>query len=108
VSVILTSSRCFIKHKAVSHRTVERRNGDLVSFDFTPQRNPHHLVPRIGLVIGEGENAVFNWLGLKVPGGKTVGFGASKEARAASYRNDTGGPTQHIWPSTTVPRSTGR
>jgi hypothetical protein len=25
VSVMLTSSRSFIKHKAVSHRTVERR-----------------------------------------------------------------------------------
>jgi hypothetical protein len=25
VSVIVTSSRCFTKHKAVSHRTVERR-----------------------------------------------------------------------------------
>ena len=27
----LTSSRCFIKHKAVSHRTVERRSGDRFS-----------------------------------------------------------------------------
>jgi hypothetical protein len=26
VSVIVTSSHCFIKHKAVSHRTVGRRN----------------------------------------------------------------------------------
>ena len=70
--------------------------GDLDSFDFTPQRDTSRLVPRIGLAIDEEESALFHWLGLTIPGGKSVGFGADKESRAVTYRNDTGDPTHHL------------
>ena len=68
----------------------------LGSFEFTPQRAASHFVPRVGLVIGERESALFHWLGLSVPGGQSAGFGADKGARAVTYRNDSGGPTHHV------------
>ncbi len=70
--------------------------GALRSFDFTPQRDTSLVVPRVGLAIGDEESAVFHWLGLKVPSGKSVGFDADKQSVAAIYRNDTGGPTHHV------------
>jgi uncharacterized repeat protein (TIGR01451 family) len=68
----------------------------LVAFDFTPQRDTTQVVPRVGLVMGEQETALFHWLGLSVPAGANAGFGADKEERAVTYRNDTGGPTHHL------------
>jgi uncharacterized repeat protein (TIGR01451 family) len=70
--------------------------GDLDSFAFIPQRNASHLVPRIGLAIDEEESALFHWLGLAVPGGASVGFGAAKDTQAVTYHNDTGAPTHHV------------
>lgn len=70
--------------------------GGLGSFDFTPQRDCAHLVPRIGLAIDEGERALFHWLGLVVPAGRSVGFDADKQARTVSFRNDTGLPASYV------------
>lgn len=68
----------------------------LRDFDFTPSGATSQPLPRIGLAIDEDESALFHWLGLSVPGGKSVGFGADKAARAANYRNDAGTPTHHL------------
>jgi uncharacterized repeat protein (TIGR01451 family) len=69
--------------------------GRLEGFDFTPHRAASHFVPRVGLVSGEQERALFHFHGLSVPGGKRVGFGADKQARAVTYENDTGATTHH-------------
>jgi uncharacterized repeat protein (TIGR01451 family) len=68
----------------------------LASMSFTPQNATTSFVPRIGLAIDEEESALFHWLGLAVPGGESVGFGADKAARAVSYQNDSGAATHHI------------
>jgi uncharacterized repeat protein (TIGR01451 family) len=70
--------------------------GDLDSFDFTPQRSTSAFVPRVGLAIGEEESALFHWLGLDVPGGQRMGFGADKQARAVTFRNDTSGAAHYL------------
>jgi hypothetical protein len=70
--------------------------GRLGSFEFTPQRAASHFVPRVGLAISEEESALFHWLGLSVPAGKSVAFGADKQARAVTYANDSGGPTHRV------------
>jgi uncharacterized repeat protein (TIGR01451 family) len=75
---------------------VDHPGGHLAGFDFTPQRAASRLVPRVGLVIGDQERALFHFLGLSVPGGKRVGFGADKQARAVAFENDTGVPTHHV------------
>jgi uncharacterized repeat protein (TIGR01451 family) len=68
----------------------------LASMQFTPQHATTSFVPRVGLAIDEEESALFHWLGLAVPGGESVSFGADKNARAVSYHNDTGTPTHHL------------
>lgn len=70
-------------------------DGDLASFAFTPQRDASRLAPRVGLAIGEQESALFQWLGLALPSGETVGFGADKDARAVTLRNHSGASTTH-------------
>jgi hypothetical protein len=70
--------------------------GHLESFSITPQRDASHVVPRVGMVIGDQERSVFHWLGLEVPAGKTAGFAARKDERAATYVNDTGVATHHL------------
>ncbi len=68
----------------------------LDSFDFTPQRDASHFVPRIGLELSDEGSAVFHWLGFEVPGGSSVGFSADKQAGAVTYHNDTGDSTYHV------------
>jgi hypothetical protein len=70
--------------------------GRLASFEFAPQGAASYFVPRVGLAIGEEESALFHWLGLSVPAGKSVAFGADRQARAVTYANDSGGPTHHV------------
>ncbi len=53
---------------------------DLTSMAFTPEHRRDALVPRVGLVISETDSALFHWSGLRVPGGKSVGFGGDKNA----------------------------
>ena len=64
--------------------------------EFTPQQTTTSFVPRVGLAIDEEESALFHWLGLAVPGGTSVGFGADKAARAVSFDNNTGAVTHHM------------
>jgi uncharacterized repeat protein (TIGR01451 family) len=68
----------------------------LESFSVTPQRDAAHMVPRVGMVIGEQESAVFHWLGLEIPGGTRAGFAAARQQRATTYANDTGRPSHHV------------
>lgn len=75
---------------------VAHPDGHLGGLDFTPRRPASHFVPRVGLVLGDQERALFHFLGLSVPAGKRVAFGADKQGRAATYENDSGGPTHHV------------
>lgn len=68
----------------------------IASFSFAPQHDASRLVSRGGLQFSEDSSAVFHWLGLEVPGGRTLAFGVDKAARAGSYRNDSGAPTWHV------------
>ena len=49
-----------------------------------------------GSSLGDQERALFHFLGLSVPAGQSVGFGADKAARAVTYDNDSGAPTHHV------------
>jgi uncharacterized repeat protein (TIGR01451 family) len=71
------------------------REQALAEAEFTPQRRANHFVARAGLAIAESESAVFHWLGADVPASRTVSFGGDPDARAATYRNDTGAATHH-------------
>lgn len=68
----------------------------LKAFDFTPENDAARFIPRIGLAIDEEESALFHWLGLHVPKGKSVGFDADKNTQSATYRNDTGNPSHYL------------
>jgi uncharacterized repeat protein (TIGR01451 family) len=68
----------------------------LASMEFTPQHATTSFVPRVGLVIDEEERALFHWLGLAVPAGKSVGFGADKAHRAVTFDNHTGGLAYYV------------
>jgi uncharacterized repeat protein (TIGR01451 family) len=61
-----------------------------------PQSDSSEFVPRIGLALGEEESALFQLLGLSVPGGQSATFGANKDDRSISYRNNTNLATQHV------------
>ena len=75
---------------------IDHPGGRLAGFAFTPQGAASHFVPRVGLVLGDQERALFHFLGLSVPAGQSVGFGADKAARAVTYDNDSGAPTHHV------------
>lgn len=68
----------------------------LAGFRFTPQSTTNNVVPRIGLEVGKGESAVFQWLGLNAPGGGSVGFSADKTAKSVNYHNDSTQNTLHL------------
>ena len=78
------------------HIALGYADSKLDSFDFTPQRDASHLVPRVGLAIDDEESALFHWLGLTVPGGSKVGFSSNKSERAVRFRNDTGSPAHFV------------
>jgi len=75
---------------------LDTEGGHLRGMDFVPARDASAFVPRVGLEIGERESAVFEFVGLSVPGGGRVGFGADRLARAARFRNDSGVPSHHV------------
>lgn len=68
----------------------------LRSFEFTPQRDAAHFIPRIGLVFNEQESVLMHWQGLDVPGGKSVALAADRSGQSALLENDTGKPLHHM------------
>ena len=68
----------------------------LGGFDFSPEDAAAGFVPRVGLEIGRQERAVFEWMGLRVSAGGSVGFDADLDDLAVDYRNDTGETTRHV------------
>jgi hypothetical protein len=67
----------------------------LTGFDFTPQSQTDNFVPKIGMILGEQQRALFRWAGLAVPGGGEVGFMGVRATKAADFTNNTGQPTTH-------------
>lgn len=70
--------------------------GRLAAFTFRPQSDAAGFVPKIGMMFGEQEAALLQWIGLTVPGGGALGFEAFRDERAAEYRNDSGRTTRHV------------
>jgi uncharacterized repeat protein (TIGR01451 family) len=71
-------------------------DGRLESFTFTPEGDATQVVSRVGLAIGEEESAAFQWLGLEILGGQSMGFEADKETRSTALRNGSGATSYHL------------
>jgi hypothetical protein len=74
---------------------VEYQAQALAGFDFTPQSQIDQVVPKIGMILGEQQRALFRWAGLSIPGGGEVGFTGLRAAKAADFTNNTGQATTH-------------
>jgi len=87
--------------------TVGYEEDHLTSFSFIPERNASKLTPKIGMLMGEREVALFRWLGLSVPGGSEVKFKVLKDARGVEYENNTGIITHHYLTLNSVDGASG-
>jgi hypothetical protein len=74
---------------------VEYQEQALTGFDFTPQSQIDKVVPKIGMLLGEQQRALFRWAGLSIPAGGEVGFTGLRATKGADFTNHTGQPTVH-------------
>ncbi len=67
----------------------------LTSFTYNPQRANANFLPRIGMILGDRQRAVFNWSKLALPAGGKVEFKALSELKGVEFSNNSGGATRH-------------
>jgi hypothetical protein len=74
-------------------------NGRLSLMRFSPQHRATNFIPRIGMVLGERERAVFEWRNLAVAAKNAVQFKALSTQRGVEFRNDT---SSTLYPTLTL------
>ena len=59
----------------------------ITGFSFSPERMDHEVVPRIGMVLGERQRALFEWQGMSPPAGAKLGFHAVNDRKGVKFEN---------------------
>ena len=79
-----------VKTGNVDEIQLQFEDQSLAGLDFRPESDANDLVPQVGLVIDEGDRALFRYSGIRVPGNRDVSFGGSIERRSVKYVNNSG------------------
>ena len=74
----------------------------ITGFSFSPERMDHEVVPRIGMVLGERQRALFEWQGMSPPAGAKLGFHAVNDRKGVKFENSGSVPATFYMQLTTV------
>jgi hypothetical protein len=75
-----------------AHVDLTRDGNRFSAFRYEPDQRGIKVVPKIGMVLGDGQELMLHWLGMDVPAGAGVRFFSDPGAFGGGIDNDTGVP----------------
>jgi len=75
---------------------LEYEDQSLTGLTFKPESDAGRITPQVGLVIGDGQRALFRYSGVRVAGGDSAGFGGDIERRAVRFTNKSGSASHPV------------